>query len=177
MKRLLTLGACAAALPLLATAATDGTLGDTSTGTLTFTLTVTDPAPTGTQIQITGLTDFEFDATVGDAAPADQSIDLCVYMDNSGTYNAQVTATALEDTGSTLYPYTFEYLDTVSSTSIGGTVSTTENVVMEQAALTSSNVLDCTTGVAPATLTLGIPAVPAAAASATGSITIVVSPD
>lgn len=178
MKRLLTLGACAAALPLLATAATDGSLGDTSTGTLTFTLTVTDPAPTGTQIRITGLTDFEFDATVGDvAAPIDQSINLCVYMDNSGTYNAEVTATALEDAASTLFPYSFEYLDTISTTSISGTVDTDAGVTQSQAALTPSNTLDCTTGDAPATLTLGIPAVPAAATTATGSITITVSPD
>lgn len=72
------------AIPTVAFAASDGTLGATSTGTSTITVTVPN------LIRITGMADFSF-GTYSGSGDMDQNDNVCVYTNKaSGTY--RVTA-------------------------------------------------------------------------------------
>lgn len=67
-----------------ANAATDGTLGTASTGTLDVSLSIAG------QVRLTGLTDFAFGA-YGGSGDLTNNDDVCVYRNGAGTYS--VTAT------------------------------------------------------------------------------------
>lgn len=176
MLKLLTALAMALGAPTLALAATDGTLGDSSSGIADITLNVIDE-PTS-EIQITGLQDMAISHAVGDAAPAEQAIDLCVYMDFPGTYSLQIQASPLQSDRAGILPYSIAYRDTVSDTTFSGTATNSAlTTIVFGSDLSPSNVLGCANVNAPATLTLGVPTPPSEDAIATSTIKIVVSPD
>ncbi len=69
-------------------AASDGSFGDTSTGSLNLNLTK------GNQVQLSGLSDISFGTVT--SAPSDKFIDVCVYS-STGSYD--VTATSSNPSG------------------------------------------------------------------------------
>lgn len=76
----------ALAVPGIAQAATDGTLGPTSTGTFSASITLNSPA--GTNVQVLGLNDFNFgqvngQITTSTSIPA-QSDAFCLTRNNAG---------------------------------------------------------------------------------------------
>lgn len=79
------LAACALAIPSTALAATQGTLGTTSTGSVSIGATVPG------RVQISGLTDVAF-GTVDPTVPASSAENVCVWSNTSGK-GYQVTAT------------------------------------------------------------------------------------
>src|SRR6185312_11899402 len=102
---------CALSLPGVAIAATQGTLGSTSTGSVSISATVPG------RVQISGLTDIAF-GTVDPTSAASQSENVCVWSNTSGR-GYQVTATGsgasnaftLTDGTNTL-PYSVEWAGT-----------------------------------------------------------------
>jgi hypothetical protein len=107
---------CSFAIPGAAIAATQGTAGSTSTGTVGITAVVPG------RVQISGLTDLDF-GTVDPASAASKTEDLCVWSNTSGRAY-QVTATGsgasnaftLSDGTNTL-PYSVEWADAAGQTS------------------------------------------------------------
>ena len=71
------LAACALAIPSTALAATQGTLGTTSTGSVSIGATVPG------RVQISGLTDVAF-GTVDPTVPASSAENVCVWSNTSG---------------------------------------------------------------------------------------------
>ena len=110
------LACCSFALPGAAVAATQGTAGATSTGSVGISATVPG------RVQISGLTDVAF-GTVDPASAASQNEDVCVWSNTSGRAY-QVTATGsgasnaftLSD-GTNLLPYAVEWAATAGQTS------------------------------------------------------------
>lgn len=82
--KLIKLSAIAAAFFSVASAAQQGTLGPTSTGSVNISLTI--PA----LVQISGLTDIAL-GTVNGPFPATGSTPACIYSNNSGNYTVTVT--------------------------------------------------------------------------------------
>ena len=73
-----------------ASAATDGTIGATSTGELEISMTVKD-APES-EIQISGLEDFDFGKVAVQQTPTPITISsICVYLSSASTYQLAVT--------------------------------------------------------------------------------------
>ena len=130
MKRPLLALAFAGLLPASALAATDGTLGDTSTGSIDLTLNVAEPGP---QIQITGFTDQVVDIELGSTETVTQLQDLCVYMTAPGVYDLSWTAEPLSD-GTNSIPYTFSVNDNI----IEGGFSNSNNTISASSAADGS---------------------------------------
>ena len=107
---------CSIAIPASAFAASQGTLGSTSTGSVGISATI--PA----RAQISGLTDIGF-GTVDPASAASQTEDVCVWSNTPGR-GYQITATGsgssnaftLSDGTNTL-PYSVEWAATASQLS------------------------------------------------------------
>ncbi len=98
-------------IPLQGFAATDGTLGQTSTGTLNINLTLNNT------IQISQLEDIAIDYTLGvDTGDVDEFSPACVFI-NSASPNYKVKINGQNDAGGKLYlsdgqavPNTIEYV-------------------------------------------------------------------
>lgn len=84
----------ATALSTPASAATDGTLGPTSTGTFNISATMS-PAPTP-NVHVFGLDDFAFTGTVGENLNA-QSDRFCVVRDNGGLVGLTISSSDAAD--------------------------------------------------------------------------------
>ena len=142
MKRQL-LGLAATALMATTTlAATDGTLGSTSTGTLNITATVPQPAnPTGAKIS--GLTDISFGMYTGSVLS--QSIEFCAYHSSPSASLAisqvgRSTAFALEGPNNQSIPVRLSVLGVVDAGFIPYTAAATHVFTFNR---TSQ---DCSTG-------------------------------
>ena len=88
---LTTLLGAAITLPYMAQAATDGTLGATSTGSVGVQLKVlADPV---SNISISGLSDIIYpDRTLDILGGSASSTDLCVYADQASTFSIEITS-------------------------------------------------------------------------------------
>lgn len=176
MLKLLTALAMAIGAPTLALAATDGSLGDSSSGTANITFNVTDAA--APQIQVSGLEDMSLEGELGDFLSAAASR-FCIYMDQiGGQYSMAVSANPLTS-GQDNYPYTAIITDVISSTSTPGVQIGTESATVNATGLTPFYAADeCTSDNRAAALVLIMAdARPAKAVVASTTITITVSPD
>ena len=166
---------CALSVPGSAIAATQGTLGSTSTGSVSISATVPG------RVQISGLTDIAF-GTVDPTSAASQSENICVWSNTSGR-GYQVTATGsgasnaftLTDGTNTL-PYSVEWAG--SSGQSSGTALSTGTAL---GSLTSTAINPtCSAGPsASASLVVKMTAASlqaAVASSYTGTLTLVVAP-
>lgn len=183
MKRLITALAVSTALTGIAFAATtDGTLGDTSTGTLDVTLTVNAVTPVP-QIQITGLDAISFSTDVGSSSPVTSKEDaFCVYMDIAGeTFSIEITTPPLaySDTSNGNATYQASFRDPTGVFQSGILVIDAERTTT-YTDLTPSNVVDCGGGQGNVGLRVEFPnnnPARTVADTATTEIRIVVSPD
>jgi len=169
------LACCALAVPNAAMAATQGTLGSTSTGSVSISATVPG------RVQISGLTDIAF-GTVDPTSAASQAENVCVWSNTSGR-GYQVTATGsgasnaftLTDGTNTL-PYSVEWAGS-SGQSSGTALST--GTALGSLSSTAINPT-CSAGpAASASLVVKMTAASlqaAVASSYTGTLTLVVAP-
>ena len=168
------LGCYALVMPGTALAVTQGTLGSTSTGSVSITATVPG------RVQIGGLTDIAF-GTVDPSSAASQSEDVCVWSNMSGR-GYQVTATGsgasnaftLTDGTNTL-PYSVEWAGSTGQSS--GTALTSGSALT---GLTSTALNPtCASGSKTASFFVKMNATSlqaAVASSYTGTLTLVVAP-
>lgn len=173
MKRLIPLLAAALTLPCTALAANDGTLDTNSVGTLNINLTVT----ASKNIRISGFTDVALDFNRYEGAPAEDVQNICVYMDQPGTYNLNIVAATLSDTVND-FPYTYTYKDTNDANKVlMQTVSDTDSSGDLQD-LTPSQDANCSNG-SPATFGLVLAETPSVATAGTAEaiITMTVTPN
>jgi hypothetical protein len=166
---------CSIAFPGSAFAATQGTIGSTSTGTVGISATI--PA----KAQISGLADIAF-GTVDPASAASQAEDVCVWSNTSGR-GYQVTATGsgassaftLSNGAGTL-PYSVEWAATSGQTAGTGLVSGTALTGLASTATAPG----CTSGpTSSASLVVKMTAANLQAAVAStynGTLTLVVAP-
>ena len=110
MKRLISLATSALIINLNAQAAVQGLLDGRSEGRLNVSLVVTKSA----NIKVSGLEDYQIDYVVTDNIPSAKTMDVCVYMDQGGTYSIDVDAAVLTD-NATNYPYKYTYTDNANS--------------------------------------------------------------
>jgi len=175
LQRAMLVACCSFAIPGAAFAATQGTAGATSTGSVGISATVPG------RVQISGLTDIAF-GTVDPASAASKTEDLCVWSNTTGrTY--QVTATGsggsnaftLTD-GSNLLPYAVEWANSAAQTS--GTALTAGTALTGQTSTATSPT--CSAGAsATASLIVRMTAANLQAAVAStynGTLTLVVAP-
>ena len=153
-------------------AATDGTLGPTSTGTVDISVGV------GDQVQITGLSDIA-GPYVGGAGFSGNTT-ACVYR-NGGSGNFNVTATSLNGSGidhRIVSGATFIVYDVTFNDSLSGAVNLDNGVI--DTGFTNANNVSPTCGGAPqSTIDVNIPDVNFAGAPAgtyTDTLTILVGP-
>lgn len=59
----------------------------------------------GSEVEISGLQDIFFEKEAGANALADETMSVCVYMSQGGTYGIRVTADPLTEDDSLFYPY------------------------------------------------------------------------
>lgn len=111
MKRGLLVFAVLLAMSPISEAAKDGELGTESDGEIGISVNL---VPAAKQISITGLSDIEFDKSIGDAARPEQTITACVYMDNAGTFSIEADAGALTS-GNRHYPYSVSITQNMTS--------------------------------------------------------------
>ena len=166
---------CSIALPGTAFAATQGTIGSTSTGTVGISATI--PA----KAQISNLTDIAF-GTVDPASAASQAENVCVWSNTSGK-GYQVTATGSGassaftlSNGTGTLPYSVEWAATVGQTAGTALVSGTALTGLASTATTPG----CTSGPTnSASLVVKMTAANLQAAVAStynGTLTLVVAP-
>lgn len=168
-------GALALALPGAATAATQGTSGATSTGSVTISATVPG------RVQISGLTDVAF-GTVDPASAASQAQNVCVWSNTSGrgysvTASGSGTANAFTLTdGANTLAYGVEWAGSsgqssgtalVSGTALGGLASTATNPTCSSGPATTASLV---VKMSAANLQAAV------ASSYTGTLTLVVAP-
>ncbi len=168
------LGVTLSLVPGVALAATDGSLGTSSTGEMTVSVSLT---PEPTQIQITGLDDINFDKTLGGSPKVNAPISACVYMDDVGTFGVEVEATALSD-GSQHYPYNLSlYQSLAGSKRIDLSVTNTSKVASETGFMPGT-VVGCNGGdrLLISFVDVGNPAI-TDTFTATAKVTITVMPD
>lgn len=97
-KNILIATASFAAILLPASAATNGTLGSTSTGSVEISANIQDTAPT--EIQITGMEDIDFGILSTGSGSLEVQSNLtgaCIYMPSGGTYDLTVDVPLLSD--------------------------------------------------------------------------------
>jgi hypothetical protein len=169
------LGCCALSVPGTAIAASQGTLGATSNGSVGISATVPG------RVQIGGLTDIAF-GNVDPSTAAAKSEDVCVWSNTSGR-GYQVTATgsgasnafALTDGTNTL-PYSVEWAGTSGASSGSSLTSGTALTGLTSAAGNPT----CSSGASKsASLIVKMTATDlqaAVASSYTGTLTLVVAP-
>lgn len=169
------LAACALLVPSVASAANQGTLGASSTGSVDISATVPG------RVQISGLSDVAF-GTVDPTVPASSAQDVCVWSNTSGRgYNITATgsgassAFALTDGTNTL-PYSVEWAASsgqssgsalTAGTTLGGLSSAATNPSCSAGPASSASLV-----VKMSTADLQA----AVASSYTGTLTLVVAP-
>src|SRR5512146_296379 len=171
----LMLACCTAAMPAAALGATQGTVGSTSTGSVSISATVPG------RVQISGLTDVAF-GTVDPTAPAASAENVCVWSNTSGK-GYEVTASGsgassaftLSDGTNTL-PYSVEWAGSsgqssgtalVSGTALGSLTSTATNSTCSAGPVATASLI----------VTMSAANLQAAVASSyTGTLTLVVAP-
>lgn len=175
IKASLLLASCALAIPGTSFAATQGSAGATSTGTVGISATVPG------RVQISGLSDIAF-GTVDPAVAAASAEDVCVWSNTSGrgytvtaTGSGSSNAFALSD-GTNSLAYAVEWAGTsgqsagtalVSGTALGGLSSTATNPTCSSGpTATASLIVKMTAADLQA----------AVASSYTGTLTLVVAP-
>ena len=165
--------------PFGALAATDGTLGATSTGTLAISLTI------NSAIQVSEMDDLTFSFTPGvDTGPITDNSTFCVYTNNgTGNYattvtsaNATGTTFRVKDAGTNFITYTAEWDEDIalaSPTTLQSGVQLTSITGADQANT------DClTTDVAAFRVTFADAALQAAASGTyTDTVTAIVAPE
>ncbi|HSQ99937.1 MAG TPA: hypothetical protein VLM36_08470 [Sphingomicrobium sp.] len=166
---------CALALPGTAIAATQGSVGATSTGTVGITATVPG------RVQISGLTDIAF-GTVDPTAAAASAEDVCVWSNTSGKgYSVTATGSGASNAftlsdGTNLLPYSVEWAG--SSGQSSGTALSSGSALAGLASTAASPT--CASGPAKtASLIVKMTAAnlqAAVASSYTGTLTLVVAP-
>ena len=162
-------------IPALAHAATDGTLGTSSTGEIGVSVKLT---PQPAQISITGLKDVNFDKTIGDSLSADQTLEACVFMDEGGTYAVEVDAEPLSS-GGQHYPYDLSIDQNVTGSEKIELSITNTSEEGSASGFNSSNVEGCNGGDARLMIKfedVGNPAI-TGTFSAAATVTLVVVPD
>ena len=108
-------------------------------GTFQVSIELTDPSETAAQIS--GLEDIFLEKDAGTGALADQTMDVCVYMSEGGSYGVQIAADSLSD-GNFFYPYGVgisQGLGSSGSAQLDIDGETVEQTVSPFAASTSSN--------------------------------------
>lgn len=161
--------------PGLASAATPGTLGATSTGSIDISATV--PA----RVQISGLNDVAF-GTVDPATAASSAQDVCVWSNTTGrTYDVTATGSGASSAftltdGSNLLPYSVEW-GTSAGLSSGTAFTAGTSLTGLASAATDAT---CSSGpAASASLVVKMSTAnmqAAVASSYTGTLTLVVAP-
>ena len=155
-------------------AATDGTLGTSSTGVIGVSVELT---PEPALISITGLQDVNFDKTVGGSLKADQTITACVYMDDVGTYGVEVEATPLTSEGQS-YAYNLSIDQNVTGSTPLNLSVTNATVEASATGFLPSDIVGCN---GDARLVITFKDVANAAItdpfSATATVTLIVMPD
>jgi hypothetical protein len=156
-------------------AATQGSSGATSTGTVAITASVT------AQVQISGLSDVTF-TNVGVASPVSDAQDVCVWSNTAtGGYNITATgsgaSSAFTLANSLLtVPYSVQWADTSGQTTGTGLTPTTA----ETGQTSNATLPDCGGG-SSASLIISITAADLASmrssTSYTGTLTLVVAPE
>lgn len=176
MNRLLLLCAVIAALPGLALAATDGTLGDSSSGSADITFNVTEvPGP---KIRVQGLQDVVIDAEIGDIL--NKLTFFCVFMDQPGTFAMEVTANPLTS-GQDIYPYTASFSNVPGHVILGSITVDTAAETFRATNLTPSVLPNCSkpapplNGDYPISMFVSVPGQATSAIAATATITVIVS--
>lgn len=177
-RRLSTALMAAAALTGTAQAATDGTLGPTSTGTVTINASVAG------RVQISGLRDVSFTNVDPSVAQSDAQ-NVCVWSNTSGRkYNITATgsgaagAFTLASGALTPVPYSVQWAQTTGQTS--GTALSTGTALVNQASLALAPT--CASGpTSSASLIVNMAAADLqtmqASATYTGTLTLVVAPE
>ena len=168
--------ACALQIPSVAAAATDGTLGSTSSGSVSLSATVPG------RVQISGLNDVAF-GTVDPTAAASDAQNVCVWSNTSGRgYNITATGSGASNAftltdGTDALAYAVEWAD--STGQLSGTALTAGSALtgLSSAAVNPT----CSSG--PATTASLIVRMTAAdlqaavASTYTGTLTLVVAPE
>lgn len=173
MKKITKIGFGALSLAILAVgyAATQGTLGPTSTGTVTISLTVPQ------LVRISGLSDIAL-GTVNGPFPVAGNTTACIYSNNSGNYAVTVTGNGTASAFTVAGPASYALPYTASWTSNAGTAPLTTNVKLDGQTGASTTSVNCS-GVNNATFAVSFAETDIAAAPAggyTGIATIVISP-
>lgn len=169
------LGCCALMIPGPALAATQGSAGSTSQGSVVISATVPG------RVQITGLTDVVF-GTIDPTVAASSAENVCVWSNTSGkgytvtaTGNGTANAFTLTDGTNTL-PYSVQWANTSGQTSgsalttgtaLGGLTSTAVNPTCSAGPPTTASLI---VGMTAANLQAAV------ASSYTGTLTLVVAP-
>ncbi len=152
MKKLSTaLFISALALPSVALAATDGTLGATSSGTLSLQAEVIEIVQPQSEVQISGLQDIDFGNILEGATGSAQTINsICIYLSTASTFSLTITSTntfSLNNGAGLGFSYSASFTDpdgNSASTGLSGSSSPTcSNADMASLTVTP-------TGVAPA---------------------------
>lgn len=175
LKGAILFGALALALPGAALAATQGTAGATSTGSVSISATIPG------RVQISGLTDIAL-GTVNPTAAASQAEDVCVWSNTSGrVYNVTASGSGASNAftltdGTNVLPYAVEWAATsgqssgtalVSGAALGSLASTATSPTCSAGPTASASLI----------VKLSAANLQAAVASAyTGTLTLVVAP-
>lgn len=176
MKHLVALFAVTTALPTLALAQTQGTLGDSSFGSANISFNVIDT--TAPLIQVTGFRDLEFDTFEG-ISPSAETPFLCIYMNEPGTFGFKITATPLSsDAFQDNVPYSVIFRELATFEGKTGNI-TDADVTFFGTGFSPSRVQNCTGITQTATLTVGFSDAtpPAEVGTATSAVTLTVMPD
>ena len=167
---------CCAVVASPAKAATQGSFGSTSTGSVGISATVPG------RVQLSGLTDMAF-GTVNPASAASKAEDVCVWSNTSGRgYTVTATGSGASNAftltdGTNTIPYSVSWSDTAGQSS--GTALSTASALsgLVSAAVNPT----CSSGpAASASLIVDMTAASLQAASAgsyTGTLTLVVAPE
>lgn len=175
MLKLFTALTIAFSAPTLALAATDGTLGDSSSGTANITFNVTDAITP--KIQISGLQDLTLQSTSASLGDIKPSSPVCVYMTEAGSFALTVTAEPLLFGTDVLSGYYVNFTDHTSAErrAFGPVGFNTHTQMME--GYTPSQTADCANDeFSELEISIRDPDVPEIG-TATAAITLTVAPD
>ncbi|MFN3212129.1 MAG: hypothetical protein ACE37M_03415 [Henriciella sp.] len=176
MKRLISLATSVLIINLSAQAAIQGTLAGRSEGRLNVNLVVTKNA----NIKVSGFEHYLIDYKLAEDIPSAKTMDICVYMDQTGTYSIDVDAAVLTDTV-TNYSYKYTYTDNANSALfLTETISDTAGSAAPVSGSTPSYADEnCATGGTSATFDLELDGDPLTTTTQTATATIMftVRPD
>ena len=172
--------ATALALPSTSFAATNGTLGATSTGSVEVSLTATSVSSAG-NAKITGLQDFAFATVTTNNAPTPITVNnICVFLSTASTYAIDIASSQSSTAGQgNLRAFGTDEFGAATAFVLGYTWLYTAGGVSVTSAngtgLTGSSTAGCASGTT-ASLTL-TPATPSNDGDYTDTLTLTVSPE